>query len=768
MLDLKKELIELKRNNIIKQYEDLQENIKYYLKRIEDQWFKIAVVGEFSTGKSTFINSIIGKDVLTHAKQETTANITLIRNVDIDNPNYGKCRIKYYDGREQWLDSFENISEYTTTASKISDVAAEIEYVDLFVHFIDTKNKLVLVDTPGLNGTSDRKLRDITVSQIKQANACVVLFPVRGVTESSLVFLKEMLEYQHYYIFVLNQIDSVHEEEESRDDKVEAFKAIIEEKLFKEMDSHVRRYYCGMSSLWALVGRDDSTSISKDLSSSKEPLGSDKRKELFQQSRYEDFANILAEVINDKEISKKIYQDQCMTLLHLLDEAITRGTGIQQDYEEKMADSGLLSDEQRLKSRLEQLRTNREKLWKRVVTAIEGKMAENARDIRKKIETDLMSLSKDLCDMIDTCKDYGEFDNKNKSGVYKNEIMSGVSQFKANLTKYKNRLYQASYREVVASLDNYAAWVEKSENVEFQSISADDSIISNFKNLDKIKRVKKDMAKLESEIKTGEKESLALGEKLEKARTRKKEFELAITKNEESRTVNIKSLGLRPSEVKRTKKITEYVERGGIIGWLKDIFCEPKKITREVPYYDDTEGRAWDKEKEKIEKKYIQEKSIIQSNIRDIENEIKDLKEDIADNKDEDQRLKSRLSRKRKEKKELEEEQRQHELNAKSELFKIGKNNLKKQIKEYLTDGDNSVRDIITEAVDKEKGQNREEMVRLIGGIYDTRMKNKEKIIKSALNKNAKEIKIHYHDYMADIRKLDALKKRIEGEAFND
>lgn len=59
----------------------ISEEIKNIKSRIEDDTFRIAVVGEFSSGKSTFINAIIGKDILTHAVNETTATITYIYNV---------------------------------------------------------------------------------------------------------------------------------------------------------------------------------------------------------------------------------------------------------------------------------------------------------------------------------------------------------------------------------------------------------------------------------------------------------------------------------------------------------------------------------------------------------------------------------------------------------------------------------------------------------------------------------------------------------------
>ena len=66
--------------------------------RIEDNVFRIAVVGEFSSGKSTFINAIIGKDILSHAVDETTAAITRIHNVSYGDPKMDNCKIYYNDG----------------------------------------------------------------------------------------------------------------------------------------------------------------------------------------------------------------------------------------------------------------------------------------------------------------------------------------------------------------------------------------------------------------------------------------------------------------------------------------------------------------------------------------------------------------------------------------------------------------------------------------------------------------------------------------------
>ena len=58
-------------------YPDFEADLKRFRERLLDKEFRIAVVGEFSSGKSTFINAILGKDILNHATTETTAVVTI-------------------------------------------------------------------------------------------------------------------------------------------------------------------------------------------------------------------------------------------------------------------------------------------------------------------------------------------------------------------------------------------------------------------------------------------------------------------------------------------------------------------------------------------------------------------------------------------------------------------------------------------------------------------------------------------------------------------
>ena len=50
--------------------------------RIHNNEFRITIVGEFSSGKSTLIDALIGKDILPHSTSEPTATLTYIHSVE--------------------------------------------------------------------------------------------------------------------------------------------------------------------------------------------------------------------------------------------------------------------------------------------------------------------------------------------------------------------------------------------------------------------------------------------------------------------------------------------------------------------------------------------------------------------------------------------------------------------------------------------------------------------------------------------------------------
>lgn len=94
-----KELQGLKDKDII-QNSILADELDNVISRLKDKSFRLAVVGEFSSGKSTFLNAILKKDLLKHGAVETTATLTQIDNI-AKGQNEDTFDVQYINGGEE-------------------------------------------------------------------------------------------------------------------------------------------------------------------------------------------------------------------------------------------------------------------------------------------------------------------------------------------------------------------------------------------------------------------------------------------------------------------------------------------------------------------------------------------------------------------------------------------------------------------------------------------------------------------------------------------
>lgn len=146
------------------------EDLEFFEKELEDLNFNVLCLGDFSSGKSTFINNFFLEDKvkLPVRVTTTTAKLTIVK--------YGK-ELKVLaimkDGSRQEIK--ENIEE-----SLKSMVAAKgtqldnIEFVEVQIPSDILKEGIVIVDSPGLNDPETERM-DITFRFVNQAD-CVLYF----------------------------------------------------------------------------------------------------------------------------------------------------------------------------------------------------------------------------------------------------------------------------------------------------------------------------------------------------------------------------------------------------------------------------------------------------------------------------------------------------------------------------------------------------------------------------------------------------------------
>ncbi|MBL0708225.1 MAG: dynamin family protein [Sulfurimonas sp.] len=158
---------------------------------------KVAITGQFSSGKSTFLNALLSKNILPTGITPVTSKVNYIR--------YGdelKIRIRYKDGRDEYQ-SVENIANFTDQR----EVVQEIEYLTLYVP-LELLKDIVFVDTPGLNSQA---ITDTTTTQrvLKEVDGIIWLSLIdnAGKLSEAKVLEQYLNEYQGKSLCVLNQKD---------------------------------------------------------------------------------------------------------------------------------------------------------------------------------------------------------------------------------------------------------------------------------------------------------------------------------------------------------------------------------------------------------------------------------------------------------------------------------------------------------------------------------------------------------------------------------
>ena len=379
------------------------EDFQNIIKRLKDKTFKLAVVGEFSSGKSTFLNALMGKDILKHGAKETTAAITEIKN-DVSIKGKAIFDVYYENGEIEYGISADLLTEYTVTSSKTHSVAEEISKVIIKSNIINTKFPISFVDTPGLNGLADNH-REKTIEQIKKSHACIYLLQVRGIGQSDIDFLKFISKYQHNIIFVQNFIDELKElEGETPEEKVEEQRRIIEEKIFNE-ECNVKYEIIPISARKALIAKDNDITQFENIE-----LTCEEREKLYEESGFEVVIDKISDLITSNERGHLQQKDSISVALELL-EQLYEIVSFQNDQEKEEWKN---SPEERKKRNYEKIITELNKNKKVYADNISNFIEADAADIRKstgkRIDNNLIKLETSIKTILGSISSIDEFD----------------------------------------------------------------------------------------------------------------------------------------------------------------------------------------------------------------------------------------------------------------------------------------------------------------------------------------------------------------------
>lgn len=221
---------------------------------LNDEKFSLVVIGEFSRGKSTFVNALLGARVLPSSKEPTTNVISKIV--------YGKEQeyvLHYRDGKikavneeefskikaqsEPDQNQREEMQEYV---KKIEDFG-KIEFVEVKRPLKFCENNVELVDTPGTNDLNVGRM-EITYNYLNHADAAIlILSATQAYSKSEDEFLRErVLGNQIKDIFIVvnykDQLDRPGQEQEVKEYVIQQI-ADLEQKEKHDLSAVKKRVF---------------------------------------------------------------------------------------------------------------------------------------------------------------------------------------------------------------------------------------------------------------------------------------------------------------------------------------------------------------------------------------------------------------------------------------------------------------------------------------------------------------------------------------------
>lgn len=192
------------------------ELINFILKDIEQHSFRIAVVGEFRRGKSTFINALLGKAILPSDILPTSATLNRVTYGTSPEVHIKFKATKELPARIEQV-PIERLSDYVTKLTpEAKAIAATIEEAVVSYPVTFCKNNVDIIDTPGLS--DEESLTAITKSILPKVHAVImVIMATIPFSESEGEFLDYLLSQGlSKVLFVVSGIDLVDEDEKEK------------------------------------------------------------------------------------------------------------------------------------------------------------------------------------------------------------------------------------------------------------------------------------------------------------------------------------------------------------------------------------------------------------------------------------------------------------------------------------------------------------------------------------------------------------------------
>lgn len=191
----------------------------------QDQLIDVAILGQFKAGKSSFLNSLIGKPILPVGVIPVTTTITRVQ--------YGsreRVLVHHFDGKEEVAD-LTAVEEFTSEARNPSN-RQSVEWVDVELPALERYAGLRLVDTPGL-GSIFRFHMEASANWMPEVGAAMVAISAdRPLADNDLQLIRDLRKHTPKIVLLLTKADLLSPEQQK--EVIQFFRTALQREFHEE------------------------------------------------------------------------------------------------------------------------------------------------------------------------------------------------------------------------------------------------------------------------------------------------------------------------------------------------------------------------------------------------------------------------------------------------------------------------------------------------------------------------------------------------------
>ncbi|MGO9136354.1 MAG: dynamin family protein [Syntrophales bacterium] len=190
----------------------------------------VAILGQFKAGKSSFINSLIGKSILPVGVTPVTTVITRLQ--------YGEREqavVSYFDGSAVEI-GINDIKNFTSEADNPSN-KKNVEVVDIELPSLRSYAGLRLVDTPGL-GSIFKYHVETSENWLPQVGTAILAISAdRPLSVNDVQLIRELMQHTPNIVILLTKADLLSPEQQH--EVIEFFERMIQRELNRQLPIYI-------------------------------------------------------------------------------------------------------------------------------------------------------------------------------------------------------------------------------------------------------------------------------------------------------------------------------------------------------------------------------------------------------------------------------------------------------------------------------------------------------------------------------------------------